>query len=92
MIYVVSDGTGKTARKSGKLHLAAGVVRVQVASEWRKKGVGRFLGLFGFLFINMCMGRDKAFWDADRMRGELGPRPPNAKGDLPTLRKQYLGE
>ncbi len=43
MVYVVSDGTGKTARKSGKLHLAAGVVRVQVAAEWRRKGVGRFL-------------------------------------------------
>ena len=43
MVYVVSDGTGKAARKSGKLHLAAGVVRVQVAAEWRRKGVGRFL-------------------------------------------------
>jgi hypothetical protein len=51
-----------------------------------------FFGLFGFLFINMCMDRDKAFWDAERMRGELGPLPPNAKGDLATLCKQYPGE
>jgi ribosomal protein S18 acetylase RimI-like enzyme len=43
MIYVVSDGTGKAARKSGKLHLAAGIVRIQVAPEWRLRGVGRFL-------------------------------------------------
>ena len=43
MVYIVSDGTGKSARKSGKLHLAAGIVRVQVAPEWRRKGVGSFL-------------------------------------------------
>lgn len=35
--------TGKTVRKAGKMHLSAGIVRVQVALEWRRKGVGRFL-------------------------------------------------
>ncbi len=43
MIYVVSDGTGDTARRSGKLSLAAGIVRVVVAPERRRQGVGRFL-------------------------------------------------
>jgi ribosomal protein S18 acetylase RimI-like enzyme len=43
MVYCVSDGTGKAARKSGRLHLAAGIVRVQVAPEWRRKGVASFL-------------------------------------------------
>ncbi len=43
MIYAVSDGTGATARGSGKLTLAAGVVRVVVAPERRRQGVGRFL-------------------------------------------------
>jgi hypothetical protein len=55
-------------------------------------GLALFLGLLGFLFINMCMGRDKAFWDAERLRGELGPLPPNATRDLAVLRKHYLGE
>jgi hypothetical protein len=55
-------------------------------------GLALFLGLLGFLFINMCMGRDRAFWDSERMRGELGPLPPNATRDLAALRKHYLGE
>lgn len=43
MVYVVSDGTGKAARKAGKMHLGGGIVRIQVAKEWRNRGVGRFL-------------------------------------------------
>jgi GNAT superfamily N-acetyltransferase len=43
MVYVVSDGTGKQARKSGRLHLAAGIVRLVVEPAMRRKGVGRFL-------------------------------------------------
>ncbi len=43
MIYVVTDGTGPKAKKAGRLHLGAGVLRIQVAPEWRRKGVGRFL-------------------------------------------------
>ncbi len=43
ILYAVSDGTGAATRRSGKLYLLAGIVRVAVAPERRRQGVGRFL-------------------------------------------------
>jgi GNAT superfamily N-acetyltransferase len=39
----VTDGTGKVARKAGKMHMAAGIIKIHVAPEWRRRGVGKFL-------------------------------------------------
>lgn len=55
-------------------------------------GLPLIFGLIGFFSANYILGRNAAYWEQQRVRGELGPLPPNAKGDLATLRKQFLGE
>jgi GNAT superfamily N-acetyltransferase len=43
MVYIVSDTTGKKARKAGSLALTVGILNVVAAPAARRKGAGRFL-------------------------------------------------